>query len=222
LARGFADHCHDSAAFVTVIDHRAHYALGVLLNQNPLDTFRWPDWLTYGEKNQDHARPAVHIVRTAFFSDIYGKPVSQPALPLADIEGTPLLYGEPRVEHQGGGLVVHGDIIASAYYLLTRYEEWICPDVRDEHGRFPGRESLPFRAGFINRPLVDEYSELLRKWAALVGIELPEPNRRFSILLTHDVDSLGLRPGLRPAIRWMAAGLSGRRPLGSWPPSASA
>ena len=158
------------------------------------------------------ATPALYIAPSGFFGSGYGTSDSLTLNPLYCIEGVPLLFGAPSVERMGNALVVKADIVASAYFLLTRYEEWVRRDVRDEHGRFPGRESLPFRAGFLHRPIVDEYAELLRKWARQVGIELPVPKRRFSVLLTHDVDSLGLRGPLQAA-RSIAGGLLGQRPL---------
>ena len=78
-------------------------------------------------------------------------------MPLEEIEGVPLLFGSSKTEWQGDTWVVHADIIASAYFLLTRYEEIRKRNIRDIHGRFPGKESLPFKAGFIHRPIVDEY-----------------------------------------------------------------
>ncbi len=136
----------------------------------------------------------VRIVPSGFFDRVYGRPESLPAPPLEEIEGVPLLFGKPVVERVRDTLVVHADLVASAYFLLTRYEEWIRPGVRDEHGRFPGKESLPYRAGFLDRPIVDEYGALLRRWAREMGIDAPEPKRKFSVLLTHDVDSLGRCP----------------------------
>jgi hypothetical protein len=62
--------------------------------------------------------------------------------------------------------------------------------VRDQHGRFPGTESLPWRAGFLYRAVVDDYAALLRAWLREIGIDVPEPERMFSVLLTHDVDRL--------------------------------
>jgi hypothetical protein len=136
------------------------------------------------------ARYRVVIVPSGFFGKkIYGTPASLPALPLQTIEGAPLLFGEPVVERAGETLVVRADLIAGAYFLLSRYEETVRRDVRDAHGRFPGRESLPFRAGFIQRPVVDEYGRLLRRWLRETGVSIPEPPcalRR--IYLTHDVD----------------------------------
>lgn len=53
------------------------------------------------------------------------------------------------------------DFVASAYFLMSRYEELLNPE-RDEHGRFPGKVSVPYRNHFIDRPIVDEYSRWLR------------------------------------------------------------
>jgi hypothetical protein len=133
---------------------------------------------------------AVWIVASGFFGEGYGTAESLPTLPLREIEGIPLLYGAPEIRREGDRLIVHADIIASAFFLVTRYEETVRREVRDVHGRFPGRESLPYRCGFLDRPIVDEYAQLLRKWLREVGLMIPEPSRRFSAFLTHDIDNL--------------------------------
>jgi len=137
-----------------------------------------------------HPEPAVRFVPSGLFDEVYATPASLPKLPIAQVEGTPLLYGKPLIERIGRTLVVHADIIASTYFLVTRYEEAVRRDVRDQHGRFPGRESLSYRADFIHRPIVEEYAALLRKWLREVGVDVPEPDRRFRVCLTHDVDLL--------------------------------
>ena len=191
-------------------DPRVAYTLEVLMEPGAGEALP----IAYGvpAKEIDHT-PQIYIIPSGFFDSAYGTMASLPSVPLSCIEGVPLLFGVPSVEMRGNSLVVKADLIASAYFLLTRYEEWIRRDVRDKHGRFPGRESLPFRGGFLHRPLVDEYAELLRKWARLAGLELPTPKRHFSVLLTHDVDTLGPERGLLPAMRSLAAGLVGRRPV---------
>ncbi len=195
------------------MDQRVEYVVGILLDMSCEELINLPSWLTYGSQMEVGDKPHVHIMASGFFGTFYGTKGSLPDLPLREVEGTPLLFGTPIVEKRGNLLMIHADIIASAYFLLTRYEEWIRCDVRDEHGRFPGKESLPFRAGFLHRPIVNEYAELLRKWANEVGIDLPAPKRHFSILLTHDVDYLGPEIGLMPAVRNIASGLLGRRPF---------
>ena len=86
-------------------------------------------------------------------------------------------------------LVLHADLIASTYFLISRYEEMVQPNKRDVHGRFPGKESLPYRAGFIDSPLVDEYGKLLRSQLRGTGCKVPESQQQIrKIYLTHDVD----------------------------------
>jgi hypothetical protein len=143
------------------------------------------------------------IVASPFFNEqVYGTPLSMPALPLKEIEGVPLLFGEAETAWQGDTFVVYADIIASAYFLLTRYEEIRRREVRDEHGRFPGKESLPYRAGFIHRPVADEYGKLLRSWLREAGVSLAEPAPRIrKIWLTHDIDAPFYCRSLRNALR---------------------
>ncbi len=142
------------------------------------------------ERNVSSSKSLVVIKRSFFFDgDVYGNKKTLPSVPLRELEGIPILFGEPRIEKNDGKVILYADIIASSFFLITRYEEIARPDCRDIHGRFPGRESLPFRAGFINRPLVDEYGKLLRKCLRMAGVQVEEPKSHFShIFLTHDVD----------------------------------
>ncbi len=129
----------------------------------------------------------IVIVPSDFFKQ-YGSHKTKPALPLDTIENVPFLFGTPKMEKTGNTLVVYADLVASAYFLLSRYEELINPQ-RDKHGRFEGYESLPYRAGFINRPIVDEYGKLLRSWLRDSKVDAPEPPKKIKkIYLTHDVD----------------------------------
>ncbi|OAV73293.1 hypothetical protein Barb6_00377 [Bacteroidales bacterium Barb6] len=139
----------------------------------------------------DFPRYKVVILPSGFFGEgVYGTASSLPSLPLREIEGIPLLFGTPETETTGTTLLVHADIIASACFLVSRYEELVRRGVRDEHGRFPGRESLSARAGFLHRPVVDEYGRLLHRWLRQAGVPLPEEKQGIrKIYLTHDVDA---------------------------------
>lgn len=190
------------------IDTCLDYTLKVLLSDESNDALR--KYISYSEsepRTENNVR--LCIIPSGFFGEEYGKSSSLPQLPLEEIEGTPLLYGSPQIRREGGRLIIHADIIASTYLLVTRYEEMVRRDVRDEHGRFPGKESLPCRTGFIHRPIVDEYAALLRKWLREAGINIPESSRKFSVLSTHDVDNI-LKYG-NPA-RTMASAALGNRP----------
>lgn len=127
-----------------------------------------------------------------FFSEnIYKTERSFPNLPLENWKGIPLLFGSPKLEKQGDTILLYADIVASTFFLISRYEEVINRSDRDEHGRFPGKKSLPYRAGFPERPVVDEYGKALRKLLRENGLDIKEPKSDFNkIYLTHDADQI--------------------------------
>lgn len=145
----------------------------------------------YTANRKLYDRYSIVFVPSGFFNNhIYGTTASLPELPLQEIEGTPLLFGTPKIEQVGDTLVIHADIIASTYFLITRYEEIIQRNERDEHGRFPGKKSLPYRAGFLHRPIVDEYRLLFRRWLQQYGLRVPDIKKQIRhIYLTHDLDA---------------------------------
>ncbi len=170
--------------------------------------------ILYQDAEENISDDAVlYIAPSGFFGEEYGTPASLPVLPLKQIDGVPLLFGSPKVERKGNQLVVHADIIASTFFLVTRYEEVVRGDVRDEHGRFPGKESLPCRAGFIDRPIVEDYAVLLRKWLRAVGVDIVGPGRNFSVVLTHDVDHPNKYRRISQPLRQVAKAFLGREPF---------
>jgi hypothetical protein len=106
--------------------------------------------------------------------------------------------------------VAHGDtveltvdVLGSAFFLLTRYEEVARP-AEDDHGRFPAFASLASVANFLERPVVDDLIEML--WWAL-SAQWPGLTRlrsEFRLHLTHDVDQ-----------PWSVEGLSAREVMRS-------
>lgn len=134
------------------------------------------------------------------------KPESMPVLPLATWTPTddginanlvepsiPVLYGQPYPDGQPG-LVKNGehlhlnfDIFGSAFFMLSRYEELITKD-RDNHDRFPATASVAYKAGFLGRPIVNEYLEIL--WACLHQLwpDLERKKRKASNFITCDTD----------------------------------
>ena len=146
----------------------------------------------YTSNPEEFERYKLVIVPSAFFTpEIYGTAQSLPQLPLHIWEEAPILFGTPQVEQVGNTRVLYADLVASTYFLISRYEEMARPTVRDVHGRFPGKESLPYRAGLIDSPLADEYGKLLRAQLELAGCEVGAlPKKIRKIYLTHDVDQL--------------------------------
>lgn len=174
------------------------------------DNFKQYDIISYGRKQ---IKKGLLIYQADFFDKgVYGEKASLPSLPLQMIEDVPVLFGEARIEENEMGIIIYADLIASAYFLLSRYEEWIRSEVRDEHGRFPGRESLPYRAGILDRPVVDEYGKILRKYLRKLGYSVSKPEEGFaSVTLSHDVDLPWTNYSFPGAVRRMLGSLRHQR-----------
>lgn len=158
-----------------------------------------PDgWVGYTADEEEFAHYRLVFVPSGFFQDNqYGTAAAMPQEPLAQMEGLPVLFGKPLISRQQNTLVVHADLPAAAFFMLTRYEE-LFQKGRDNHNRFDARHALAQRAGFLSRPLVDEYGDLIRKWLEELGCPLPHRQYGFSkIYLTHDVDTLDYYHHLR-------------------------
>lgn len=93
-------------------------------------------------------------------------------------------------------LVCELDILASAFFWITCYEESLIPE-RDEFGRIPEEKLLCVREKCYQRPLVDEYCEVLNQLLNQLGIKANVKRETFRVLITHDVDSgIPVRGGL--------------------------
>lgn len=134
----------------------------------------------------------VIIKKSNFFDEnIYLTGQSIPTLPLKRIDGIPILFGENYVEEKEGQLIIYADLIASTYFLISRYEECVRREIRDKHGRFLGRESILYRAGVLNVPVVEQYGVFLRNCLRKMGVDVQESKKGFSyVYLTHDVDQI--------------------------------
>lgn len=79
------------------------------------------------------------------------------------------------------------DIFAASFYLISRYEEYL-PHVRDVHERFPADESIAFKNGFLEQPLIDIWAY---KFLEILKERFPDYNfksRAFEMISTIDVD----------------------------------
>jgi hypothetical protein len=99
----------------------------------------------------------------------------------------PIIFGRAGCTLQADCIRIAADLFGSSFFLMSRYEEAVVSQ-RDRHDRFPAAAALAVRAGFVDRPLVDEYVEIL--WAALTHLwpNLARRQRQFRMLVTCDVD----------------------------------
>jgi hypothetical protein len=123
----------------------------------------------------------------------------------------------PFVELRSNGvLVFYADIIATTFFMLSRWEETVVPD-RDEHGRFPAAASVAYKQGFLDRPIVDEYALILREWLKVLLPQWEPERRTFSVKLSHDIDNISRFRNPYAAMRTFGGDLLQRRnPRRAW------
>ena len=91
------------------------------------------------------------------------------------------------METKNNQIICGIDIFASSFFMLSRWEEYV-NKTRDIHNRFPANASLAFKFNFLDRPIVNEYIEMLWNMLKKLGIKQDRKKRKFEFVLTHDVD----------------------------------
>jgi len=99
----------------------------------------------------------------------------------------PILFGSPAIEMGYQQVDCGLDLLGGIFLMLSRYEEVVLPE-RDRHDRFPGSASLAHKAGFLYRPIVDEYVELLWAMMSRLWPGLQRKRRQGKVTVSCDVD----------------------------------
>jgi len=103
------------------------------------------------------------------------------------------------------------DIFAAAFYLLSRYEEYL-PHQIDEYGRFAHTHSLAWKEGFLDQPLINIWIQDLRSQLSGRFPELALRYPVFKFIPTYDIDTAfsyrykGWRRNLGGTLKALAAG----------------
>lgn len=92
------------------------------------------------------------------------------------------------------------DPLAAAFYLVSRYEEYL-PYLADDHGRFPANQSFAYQEGFLTRPLVNEWALAIGKLWFGASFAL---DQHYQYQTTVDIDNLFAYKG-KGAIRTAGA-----------------
>lgn len=93
----------------------------------------------------------------------------------------------PLIERVTKGYIIHYDILGLVYWMLTRQEEVGRTDL-DEHGRFAAGSSHAFKHGYLERPVVDEWLDILGQVIQRTWPSIRLKRRQFSVKVSHDVD----------------------------------
>jgi hypothetical protein len=92
-----------------------------------------------------------------------------------------------KVFFRAGNSDLRFDVFAAAFYLLSRYEEYL-PHNKDEYGRYAHVESLAYKEGFLDLPLVNFWLEDLKLALKQVFPGIFFHRRAFKFIPTYDID----------------------------------
>jgi hypothetical protein len=84
--------------------------------------------------------------------------------------------------------------------MLTRWEEYVNKS-KNNHNNFPAYESIAYKNNFLNRPIVNEYLEMLWKLLKYLGCEQHRKEKKFKLVLTHDIDNILKYPYLKSGLK---------------------
>ncbi len=115
-------------------------------------------------------------------------------------EGIPILFPVLNTENsffsfQGTNIVFNHDVLKSAFYLLSGYQE-LNPEYKGNFNRFPYELSVQNKLGITEKPIVNYYFEFiksgLREFCYQNKIDFA-PKKQiepFGFFLTHDIDKV--------------------------------
>jgi hypothetical protein len=97
-------------------------------------------------------------------------------------EGQMFLYPAPI------GFDLQFDLFSACFFLLSRYEEYL-PFEPDQYGRFEADQSLAFRIGFLEEPVIDQWIMLFKKSLRQKFPDLVFPVQSYRYISTFDIDN---------------------------------
>lgn len=93
-----------------------------------------------------------------------------------------------KVFFKNSGSIVPFDIFGAAFWLITRYEEYL-PHKTDHYNRFHYSSSLAYQYGFLGIPLVNLWLTKLQEILARTFPALRFEQRAYSFLSSIDIDN---------------------------------
>lgn len=96
--------------------------------------------------------------------------------------------GEKIFFQSGKNAALPFDLFAASFFLVSRYEEYL-PFRPDIHERFDAKESLAFQHGFLNKPLVNIWTQWLKNLLVERFPEIKFNTSKYTFVSTIDIDN---------------------------------
>jgi len=80
------------------------------------------------------------------------------------------------------------DVFSAIFFLVSRYEEYL-PFKKDHHGRFTAEQSVAYRLGFLQKPVVNIWAQKIKEILLNKYPELKYSVKNYKFRPTYDIDS---------------------------------
>ncbi len=158
------------------------------------------EYQIFASDNKDYQithteRDVVIVLQDFFFTNVQDSYLNKAYLPKGyhsinlDTNRISFPFGNDKLVFEGSKIYCGADIFASAFFMLTRWEE-VVENEKDQFGRFPEGNSWAVQNNLEQRPIVNEYAEFLVRLFQKSKIEIHRKSRKFEPLLSHDVDNV--------------------------------
>jgi hypothetical protein len=144
-----------------------------------MDEFR----VAHGAKVVYDSRPQEDCLCFGAVYLLFQRGVSKQELTVTEFDYLKIFF-----QVEGEGFALPFDPFAAAFYLVSRYEEYL-PHANDKHDRFPPEESFAYRNNFLHIPVVNHYMRLVQLKIQEHYPELKFNSGKFRFKPTFDIDS---------------------------------
>ena len=166
-----------------VITHRLTYIVNVVFKYilgvdfkitTQFDEFVRSDLAKLNYSNQKVAN-CVQVIPSKL---LFEKGIKQQKIKVGWVNKVPFFFETEKDQY---------DMFASSFWMLTRYEEYLSftPDI---HDRFTAKESFAFQQGFLKKPVVNIWANILKDKIEEVFPAFEFPKKKTAYLNTLDID----------------------------------
>jgi hypothetical protein len=113
---------------------------------------------------------------------VYEKEIKSQVLEISEWEGLKIFY------RTSAAADLPFDIFSASFLMVARYKEYL-PYQKGELLRFEAAESLAFRYGFLEEPVINQWAIKLKEILQKRYSELQFPGRKFQFISTIDIDN---------------------------------
>jgi Family of unknown function (DUF7033) len=113
---------------------------------------------------------------------VYEKEIKPQVLEITEWEGLKIFFRNSATAD------LPFDIFSASFLMVSRYKEYL-PYQKGEIQRFEATESLAFRYGFLEEPVINQWSVKLKEVIQKRYPEVRFPGRKFQFISTIDIDN---------------------------------